>query len=155
MVCTRESYVCTRGLARGLGSSGRTRRTICRAAMQTVLTENLRPHISNKSSSDGPSKSMTRILCSPSCPKWYIWGIPAAQRKDEVRRRRTQNCHRYKDTYHILREYDTNDTRLGAVVPLPSAVPAAIKSEPAWLSSLALMTHKLDSHGLLVKQVYA
>lgn len=23
---------------------------------------------------------MTRMLCRPSCPKWYIWGIPAARR---------------------------------------------------------------------------
>ena len=57
--------------------TGGGERTICRAAIQTVLTENLRPHISNKSSRLGPNKSMTRILCNPSCPKWYIWGIPA------------------------------------------------------------------------------
>jgi hypothetical protein len=33
--------------------------TICRAAMQTVLIENLRPHISKRSSKLGPRRSMT------------------------------------------------------------------------------------------------
>jgi hypothetical protein len=46
--------------------------TICRAAMHTVLIENFRPHISNKSSKLGPRRSITRMLCNPSCPKWYI-----------------------------------------------------------------------------------
>jgi hypothetical protein len=40
--------------------------TICFAAMHTVLIENFRPHISNKSSRLGPSRSMTRMLWSPS-----------------------------------------------------------------------------------------
>ena len=44
-------------------------RTICLAVMQHVLTLNLRPHMSNKSSSDGPRRSITRMLCSPSWPK--------------------------------------------------------------------------------------
>ena len=51
--------------------------TICRAAMHTVFIENLRPHISKRSSRLGPRRSITRMLCSPSWPKWYIWGIPA------------------------------------------------------------------------------
>lgn len=37
-------------------------RTIWRAAIQTVFMENLRPHISNRSSREGPRRSMTRIL---------------------------------------------------------------------------------------------
>ena len=45
------------------------RRTICLAVMQTDLMLNLRPHMSNRSSSEGPSRSMTRMLCRPSCPK--------------------------------------------------------------------------------------
>ena len=44
-------------------------RTICRAAIHTVLIENLRPHMSNKSSRLGPRRSMTRMLCRPSWPK--------------------------------------------------------------------------------------
>ena len=51
--------------------------TICFAAIHTVLTENFLPHMSNKSSRLGPRRSMTRMLCKPSCPKWYICGIPA------------------------------------------------------------------------------
>ena len=43
--------------------------TICRAVMQHVLTLNFLEHISNKSSSDGPRRSITRMLCSPSWPK--------------------------------------------------------------------------------------
>jgi hypothetical protein len=46
-------------------------RTICLAAIQTVLMLNLRPQISKRSSRLGPSRSITRILCKPSCPKWY------------------------------------------------------------------------------------
>ena len=41
-------------------------RTICRAAMHTVFIENFLPHISNRSSRLGPSRSMTRILWRPS-----------------------------------------------------------------------------------------
>lgn len=44
--------------------------TICLAAMQTVLVENFRPHMSKRSSKLGPRRSMTRMLCNPSCPKW-------------------------------------------------------------------------------------
>lgn len=44
-------------------------RTICLAAMQTVLVENLRPHMSKRSSKLGPRRSMTKMLCRPSCPK--------------------------------------------------------------------------------------
>ena len=43
--------------------------TICLAAMQTVLLENLRPHMSKRSSKLGPRRSMTKMLCRPSCPK--------------------------------------------------------------------------------------
>ena len=50
--------------------TGADTRTICRAAMQTVLIENLRPHMSKRSSKLGPRRSMTRILCRPSWPKW-------------------------------------------------------------------------------------
>lgn len=46
-----------------------TRLTICLATIQQVLTENLRPHMSNKSSIEGPKRSMTRMLCRPSWPK--------------------------------------------------------------------------------------
>ena len=42
------------------------RRTICFAAMQTVLIVNFRPHISKRSSKLGPSRSMTRTLWRPS-----------------------------------------------------------------------------------------
>ena len=56
------------------------RRTICLAAMHTVLIENFLPHISNRSSKLGPRRSMTRMLCRPSWPKWYICGMPAARR---------------------------------------------------------------------------
>lgn len=44
-------------------------RTICLAVIQHVLTVNFLPHMSNKSSRDGPSKSITRMLCKPSWPK--------------------------------------------------------------------------------------
>jgi hypothetical protein len=43
-----------------------TRLTICLATIQQVLTENLRPHMSNRSSIEGPKRSMTRMLCRPS-----------------------------------------------------------------------------------------
>jgi hypothetical protein len=46
-----------------------TRLTICLATIQQVLTENLRPHMSNRSSIEGPKRSMTRMLCRPSWPK--------------------------------------------------------------------------------------
>lgn len=36
--------------------------TICLASMQTVLMENLRPHMSKRSSRFGPRRSMTRTL---------------------------------------------------------------------------------------------
>ena len=43
--------------------------TICFAAMHTVLIENLRPHMSNRSSRLGPKRSIARTLCNPSWPK--------------------------------------------------------------------------------------
>ena len=43
--------------------------TICFAAMHTVLIENLRLHMSNKSSRLGPNRSIARTLCNPSWPK--------------------------------------------------------------------------------------
>lgn len=43
-----------------------TRLTICLATIQQVFTENLRPHMSNRSSIEGPKRSMTRMLCRPS-----------------------------------------------------------------------------------------
>jgi len=36
--------------------------TICLAVIQQVLTLNLRPHKSKRSSRDGPSRSITRML---------------------------------------------------------------------------------------------
>jgi len=44
-------------------------RTICLAVMHTVLVENLRPHMSNRSSRLGPRRSITSTLCRPSWPK--------------------------------------------------------------------------------------
>lgn len=70
--------------------------TICFAAIHTVLTENFLPHMSNKSSRLGPRRSMTRMLCKPSCPKWYICGIPASMRLNVSKvvgyRGRSTNC---------------------------------------------------------------
>lgn len=43
--------------------------TICFATMTTVLMENFRLQWSNRSSKLGPSRSMTRMLWRPSCPK--------------------------------------------------------------------------------------
>jgi len=43
--------------------------TICLAARQTVLTENFLLQVSNISSRDGPSKSITKILYILSDPK--------------------------------------------------------------------------------------
>ena len=45
---------------------GKGTHTICFAAMHTVLMVNFRPHMSNKSSRFGPSRSITRTLCRPS-----------------------------------------------------------------------------------------
>ncbi len=42
-----------------------TRVIICFAVMTTVLMLNLRPHMSKRSSSEGPRRSMTRMLWSP------------------------------------------------------------------------------------------
>jgi hypothetical protein len=47
----------------------RERLTICFAVMQHVLMLNFLWHMSKRSSRDGPSRSMTRMLCSPSWPK--------------------------------------------------------------------------------------
>ena len=55
---------------RGAHSTTKSERTICLAAIHTVLIENFLPHMSNKSSKLGPKRSMTRILCRPSWPKW-------------------------------------------------------------------------------------
>ena len=65
--------------------NSRGRRTICRAAMHTVLIVNLRPHISNRSSRLGPSRSMTKMLCKPSWPKWYICGMPTGHGRSQVK----------------------------------------------------------------------
>jgi len=46
-----------------------SRLTICLAVMTTVLMLNFRPHMSKRSSNEGPRRSITRMLCSPSFPK--------------------------------------------------------------------------------------
>lgn len=43
--------------------------TNCIAIIRTVLRENFRSHVSNKSSSDGPSNSTTNALYFPHGPK--------------------------------------------------------------------------------------
>ena len=47
----------------------RLEHTICFATITTVFMENLRLQWSKRSSSDGPRRSMTRMLCRPSWPK--------------------------------------------------------------------------------------
>lgn len=43
--------------------------TNCIAIMSTVFSENRRPHRSNRSSSEGPSNSITSALYLPQGPK--------------------------------------------------------------------------------------
>lgn len=52
--------------AQGIGRQEGVTLTICLAARHTVLMENLRPHMSNKSSRLGPRRSIARTLCRPS-----------------------------------------------------------------------------------------
>lgn len=52
--------------------------TNCIAIMSTVFSENRRPHRSNRSSSEGPSNSITSALYLPQGPKQYTSGIPSA-----------------------------------------------------------------------------
>lgn len=52
-----------------IGVTPEARLTICFAVMQHVLMLNFLWHMSKRSSRDGPSRSMTRMLCSPSWPK--------------------------------------------------------------------------------------
>lgn len=69
MVWTRESYneMSVHGEVRSLAIcqariARRKRLTICFATMMTVFKLNLRPQWSNRSSNDGPRRSMTRML---------------------------------------------------------------------------------------------
>ena len=106
-------------------------RTICRAAMHTVLIENLRPHMSNRSSKLGPRRSMTRMLCRPSCPQWYIWGIPAVHREEGelVEMEGEERRGRRRGTDGIRRVYDMSGIRLVVVGLLLSAVPTEAKDD--------------------------
>ena len=100
------------------------RRTICRAAMHTVLTLNLRPHISKRSSKLGPSRAMTRMLCRPSWPKWYICGMPAAGmagRNERLNGRSQRDMN--VDTHDSRQVYGMSDTHRATGAPLPCGVP--------------------------------
>ena len=126
----RAGAVRTPAIAKGgpLGAGGREGRTICRAAMHTVLIENLRPHMSKRSSRLGPRRSMTRMLCRPSWPKWYICGMPAACVARARWERRTP-CSaqrvgpRREGTHGSRPGCGTSGTRRAAVVLPPCAVP--------------------------------
>lgn len=48
--------------------------------MRTVLSENSRPHISNKSSRLGPRSSMTKALYFPHGPKKNTSGMPSEKK---------------------------------------------------------------------------
>jgi len=48
--------------------------------MRTVLSENSRPHISNKSSRLGPSSSITKALYFPHGPKKNTSGMPSEKK---------------------------------------------------------------------------
>ena len=125
--------------------------TICFAAMQTVLMENLRPHMSNRSSRLGPRRSMTRMLWSPSCPKWYICGIPSGVCVWGGTNERVVGC-TGEWTYDNRRGCGRSGTHRAVGVPLPCAAPAQ-KVFKVGNGTSVESTHKLDSNGLVVQQV--
>ena len=57
------------GSVKQCGRRMRKKLTICLATITTVLIENRRLQWSNRSSREGPSRSITRMLCKPSWPK--------------------------------------------------------------------------------------
>jgi len=61
------------------------------AIMRTVLSENSRPHISNKSSRLGPRSSMTKALYLPHGPKKNTSGMPSEKKAGALKR--GKKCH--------------------------------------------------------------
>lgn len=59
--------------------------------MRTVLSENSRPHISNKSSRLGPRSSMTKALYLPHGPKKNTSGMPSEKKAGALKR--GKKCH--------------------------------------------------------------
>ena len=99
--------------------------TICLVTMQTVFIENFCPHMSNRSSNLGPRRSMTRMLCRPSWPKWYICGMPAAGmagRNERLNGRSQRDMN--VDTHDSRQVYGMSDTHRATEGPPLSSVPA-------------------------------
>jgi hypothetical protein len=107
--------------------AGMKKRTICRAAMHTVLTVNLRPQILNKSSRLDPSRSITRtlMLCKPSHPKKYVRGIPAGIWVQRIGYEVNATLWRKEQEweYHNHPICDTSDTRCEVEAHLSFSAP--------------------------------